>query len=127
MNVITEQESFTVYEQTVTPDHNAASETHTYAVTELHVLSDDVLYSGTERDEGLVIVKANSPVRFIIGEWPREVSDETVYVDDEAVEGINIQEGTFTLPAEFVHDDFKVQVKAGELESQELYINAIEQ
>ena len=49
-----------------------------------------------------------------------------VYVDDKAVEGLAVEDSKFTLPAEMVHDDFKVSVKAQsegvEHESEELYI-----
>lgn len=96
----------------------------TSSVTDLSIISDDVISQGTGRDSDYVSVRVNHPVRFILGEWTREVSEETVYVNDEAVDDVKISEGMFTLPAEFIHDDFRIQVKAGELESQELYISA---
>ena len=116
-------------EQNSYENENAGfAESNSYFVTELSVVSEDVISQGTDRDEDLVIVKAGEPVRFMIGTWPHEVSDETVYVDDEPVKGIELQEGTFTLPAEMIHDDFKVCVKAktgdSELETEELYISA---
>ena len=103
--------------------------------TGLSVSEEDAVETHIGRDSDLVTVKANMPVTFIIGEWVRndgssvEVSDVKVYIDDELAEGITISdEGTFTLPAEMIHDDFKVCVKAragdSELETEELYISA---
>lgn len=131
MNLNTEGKNLTSYEQNVTLNVKPV-ESHTYFVTELHVMSDDVLFQGTERDEDIVSVRANEPVRFILGTWPHEVSYETVCIDDEAHEEIEIHESTFIIPTELVHDDFKVYVKAktveGEykLKSEELYISAEE-
>ncbi len=93
----------------------------------LQVKSDDVLEAYEGRDSDLVKVKANKPVTFIVGDWGVNVSSVTVYVDDKVVEGVAVSgEGVFTLPAEMVHDDFKVTVKAWhegvELEAEELYI-----
>ena len=94
---------------------------------ELQVMSNDVLSQGTGRDEDLVSVRANEPVRFIIRGIVNHESEFKVYINDEYEESIIVSdEGKFTLPAEFVHDDFKVQVKAGEFESQELYISSEE-
>mgnify|MGYP002622747239 CR=1 FL=1 len=93
----------------------------------VYVLSDDILEAYEGRDSDMVKVKANEPVTFIIGDWGVNVSSITVYVDDKAVEGVTVSgDGVFTLPAEMVHDDFKVNVKAWhediELVSEELYI-----
>ena len=123
-DVITEKE---IYSRTVEPNVNviASPETHTYFVTELYVMSDDVISRGTGRDEDLVSVRANEPVRFIIRGIVNHENEFKVYINDELIESIIVSdEGMFTLPAKFVHDDFKVQVKAGELESEELYISA---
>ena len=107
---------------------NSSPETNSYSTIELQVLSDDVLSQGTGRYEDLVSVRANEPLRFIIVGIVNHESEFKVYINDEHEESIIVSdEGKFTLPAEFVHDNFKVQVKAGELESQELYISAIEQ
>ncbi len=94
-------------------------------ITELHVVSDDVLKQGTDRDEDIVEVRAGMPVRFIAGD---SAYDMKVYVDDELIEDITVSEnGEFTVPADIVHNGFKVQVKAKGFESHELYVNAIEQ
>ena len=116
-------EAVTVYTTPVNVGTNAG-----YYAIELRVVSDDMLSQGEGRDEDLVSVRANQPVRFIATGNANHESDVEVYIDDEAVEGITVSdEGEFTVPADMVHDDFKVQVKAGKLESQELYINAIKQ
>ena len=101
-----------------------SEEENLYSRTELKVSSDDVLSQGEGRDEDIVIVRENQPVKFILGLWEYDISYECVYVDDEPYENITVSEGTFILPAEMIHDDFKVQVKSGCLESQELYISA---
>ncbi len=99
--------------------------TITLAAT-LNVASDDILETYEGRDSDLVKVKAGQPLTFIIGEWNADVSSINVYVDDKAVEGLTVEDSKFTLPAEMVHDDFKVSVKAQsegiEHESEELYI-----
>ena len=122
------EERLTSNEQTVMINLNADTEANSYSVTELHVVSDDLISRGTERDSDIVVVIADQPVRFIIGEWNKEVSDECVYIDDEPAEEIEISEGMFVLPSELVHDNFRicVRAKAGdtELESEELYISA---
>ena len=105
--------------------------------TGLSVSEEDAVETHIGKDSDLVSVKANMPVTFIIGEWVREdgssvkVSDVKVYIDDELDESITVsKEGTFTLPADMVYDDFKVCVKAlagnEELETEELFISAIE-
>ena len=124
-----DEEATTNQEYALTPTETEETpEASVYYVTGLDVASEDVISQGTERDEDLVIVRANQPVRFVIGIWPDEVSDEKVYIDDEPAEEITISEGTFSIPAELVYDDFKVSVKAKagdyELETQELYISA---
>ena len=105
------------------------------ATTELKILDEDVLWQGEGRDEDLFEVKANEPVRFVIGEWKYSngvkaeifAEDVEIYVDDKLVEGVTVSdEGEFTIPAEFVVDDFKVQARAKELETFELFISAIE-
>ena len=102
--------------------------------TSLEVVSEDILSKGEGKDEDIVDVKANSPVTFKLGEWKyangtkAEISDAIVYIDDNATEISISDEGLFTIPAEFVKDDFKVSVEAqnGALESEELFISAIE-
>ena len=81
------------------------------------------------KDSDLFKVKADMPLTFIISGVNTKFSAMTVYVDDKPADDAAISdEGTFTLPAEMVRDDFKVCVKAqtsaGEIESEELYINA---
>ncbi len=115
-----------------------SSQTGSYMITELKVLSEDILWQGEGKDEDLIEVKINQPVRFIISEWvnadgskveilPEEIY---VYVDDEAVEEIIVDneedEMKFTLPSEFVHDDFKVQARTDKFETSELYLSAVE-
>ena len=104
------------------------------ATTELKVLSEDVLWQGEGRDEDLIEVKADTPVNFIIGEWVNasgvkvnvKAEDIYIYVDDKPIEDILASEsGEFVIPAEFVHGDFKVQAKANEFETIELFISAI--
>ena len=99
--------------------------------TELRVVSDDIVSKGEERDEDLIEVNADKPVKFIIGQWVSsngsrvnvKADEVSVYVDDKAQMDIVVaDDGTFTLPAGLVHDDFKVQAKAGELETVELFI-----
>ncbi len=105
--------------------------------TSLSVDSADVVSVGTGRDEGLVDVKANKPVRFIIGEWVDvegkkvEVTDVQVFVNGKADEDVDVSdEGKFTLPAERVTGGFSVVVKAQtgteELVTEELNITALE-
>lgn len=94
----------------------------------LKVISE-VLAEGTDRDEGLVDVRAYEPVTFQIGEWSEDVSNVQVIVDYEVFEGVSISDdGTFTLPAEMIHGGFSVKVRAEtenyDLESEELNITA---
>lgn len=96
----------------------------------LRISEDDILESGINKDEDLFTVKANEPVTFIIENY-KDLSDVTIFFDFEPYEGGDIKisdEGAFTLPAELVHDDFVVSVKAKikgrEAESEEIYINA---
>ena len=127
-----------VVEETPNAEQEAAR-SFSVANTILKVLSDDILKQGEGRDEDLVDVRANEPVRFMIGEWldangaKAEVSSEDVYIyiDDKPVEDIIVSdEGLFTVPADFVHDDFKVQAIAEtatkRLETVELFVSAIE-
>ena len=131
-----------LYNSVVEETPNAEQEadrSFSVANTSLKVLSDDILKQGEGRDEDLVDVRANEPVRFMIGEWldangaKAEVSSEDVYIyiDDKPVEDIIVSdEGLFTVPADFVHDDFKVQAIAEtatkRLETVELFVSAIE-
>ncbi|MBQ6774997.1 MAG: PKD domain-containing protein, partial [Synergistaceae bacterium] len=131
-----------LYNSVVEETPNAEQEadrSFSVANTSLKVLSDDILKQGEGRDEDLVDVRANEPVRFMIGEWldangaKAEVSSEDVYIyiDDKPVEDIIVSdEGLFTVPADFVHDDFKVQAIAEtatkRLETIELFMSAIE-
>ena len=108
-----------------------------YFITELKILSEDILLQGEGKDEDLFEVKAENPVRFIISEWinsdgsKAEVLPEEIYVcvDEKPVEEIIVyieeDEMKFMLPSEFVHDDFKVQAKTDKLETMELFISAI--
>ncbi len=123
--------------QDVTSDAEADNFSDSYELTELNVLSDDVLWQGTGKDEDLVGVKANEPVTFVIGEWVNrdgtaaEVSDIKIFVDDEVVDDVNVSDlGTFTIQSEFINGDFKIQVKAktktSELETQELFVSVEE-
>ena len=92
----------------------------------LNVASEDVVESYEGKDSDLVKVKANKALNFVLGDWGTDVLDVAVYVDDRAVDGVAVKGNSFTLPAEKVHDDFKVAVKAktkdGELESEELFV-----
>ncbi|MBQ7593922.1 MAG: putative Ig domain-containing protein [Synergistaceae bacterium] len=93
----------------------------------LHVVGDNILHQGTERDEDIIEVKANEPVKFQV-KADASIDNLSVYIDDELTEDIIVSEdGTFTLPEEFIHEDFKVQVKGENFKTQELYIIAIEQ
>ncbi len=86
----------------------------------LRVESEDIVESYDGKDSDMVKVKANRPLHFIVN-----VTDVVVYVDDQAVENVTVSgEGKFTLPAELIHDDFKVSAKSGEQESEEVYIIA---
>ena len=93
----------------------------------LSVASEDILEAFEGRDSDIVAVKAGEPVTFILNTWDVEPEGATVFVDDKPSESITVSpEGTFTLPAELVHDDFKVSVKAVhgavEIETDPLYI-----
>ena len=90
-----------------------------------------------ERDQDLITVQAGEPVTFIIGKCLRSdgqeaaISNSRVFVDFNYDENITVSdEGTFTIPAELVHGDFVVSVKAeannNEAEADELYIEAID-
>ena len=86
----------------------------------LSVESDDIVESYNGKDSDLVKVKADKPLHFIVN-----VSEVIVYVDEKAIDNITVSpEGKFTLPAELVHDDFKISVKSGKQESEELFIIA---
>ena len=105
------------------------------AVTELKVIDEDILWQGEGREEDLVKVLANKPLTFVLGEWVRadgktvEVFEPLVFINEKPAGDIVISEdGKFTLPAELVRDDFKVQVTAltnenTELETIELFIS----
>ncbi|MBQ7545221.1 MAG: putative Ig domain-containing protein [Synergistaceae bacterium] len=92
----------------------------------LQIDSRDIVEAHEGRDSDIVKVKAGAPVRFIVGGRGFNASDVRVFIDDALAEDITVEEGTFTLPAEKVHGDFKVGVRAQhgdeELESEELYI-----
>ncbi|MBQ9596263.1 MAG: hypothetical protein IJR35_10445, partial [Synergistaceae bacterium] len=87
------------------------------------------------RDDDLFTVKPDEPVTFIISNY-EELSDVVVFYDFEPLEfdddsdnDLEISdEGVFAIPAELVHDDFVVSVKARindkDAESDELYITA---
>ncbi len=124
--------------QDVTPDVETDIFSDSYELTELNVLSDDILWQGTDKDEDLVGVRANEPVTFVIGEWvdrdgtSTEVSDIQIFIDDKFVEDITVSElGTFTISPEIINGDFKVQARAktgtSELETQELFISVEEE
>ena len=108
--------------QTAPLDLSTGGNTDVNIRATLSVTSDDVVESYEGKDIDMVKVKANKPVTFIIGEWSEDVDDVVVCVDDKAVEGVTVKENRFTLPAEMVHDDFKVSAKSGELESEEVFI-----
>lgn len=78
------------------------------------------------KDSDLVKVSSGKPVEFIIGDWGVNVSDISVYVNDEIVSYVTVKDNRFTLPTEIVNNDFKVMVKAEsegtEIESEEVYI-----
>ena len=121
---------------TETSTSNEEVHHHESSATEIKVISD-VLWQGTERDEDLVGVRANEPITFQIGKWlyangtPRAVSDVLVFIDEKAEYDITISdEGVFTVPAERVVSDFKVQATAmdgnTEIESAELFVSVEE-
>ena len=94
---------------------------------ELRLSSDDIIEAAEGRNSGIITVKSGSPLKFLLGSWGVEVSGVTVWVDEAPALGVNVAEdGTFILPAEFVHDDFRVYVRARhgrtELESEMLYL-----
>ena len=106
------------------PEPTPAPEDHTATAytPSIRVISDDILEAHNGRDNDIFTVKAGQTLTFILD---GKISGAIVYIDDEPIEGITISdEGTFTLPAEFVSGDFKVQVKSsdGKIESQEAYI-----
>ena len=108
----------------VTPEPTPTPEDHTVAAhtPSIRVISDDILEAHEDRDNDIFTVKAGQPLTFILD---GKISGAIVYIDDEPIEGITISDdGTFTLPAEFVSGDFKVQVKSsdGKIESQEAFI-----
>ena len=91
----------------------------------LTVAEDDIVESYEGKDSDLVKVRAGKPLNFTVSGWSKDVTGVTVYVDEKALKNIKVtKKGTFTLPAEIVRGDFKVSVKAGELESEELFIIA---
>ena len=110
--------------QTAPLDLSTGSNTDVNIRATLSVASDDVVESYEGKDSDMIKVKADKPLTFIIGKWPEEVESVTVYVDDKAVDGVKVTEGVFTLPPELVHNDFKVSVKSGKQESEELFIIA---
>ena len=94
---------------------------------ELRLSSDDIIEAAEGRNSGIITVKSGSPLKFLLGSWGVEVSGVTVWVDEAPALGVNVAEDvTFILPAEFVHDDFRVYVRARhgrtELESEMLYL-----
>ncbi|MBQ7733704.1 MAG: putative Ig domain-containing protein [Synergistaceae bacterium] len=99
------------------------------------VSDENILETGTERDEDLVKVRAGNPVTFEIVDVDFEkIAPEkfTVLYDFEPVENDDIiieEDGSFTLPAELVTGDFAISVKAEdenyEYESGELFIEAV--
>ncbi|MBR0257003.1 MAG: putative Ig domain-containing protein, partial [Synergistaceae bacterium] len=102
--------------------HEADGNNATPLKASLRVISDDIIESHEDRDSDIFTVKAGQPLTFILGD---KISGAIVCIDDEPVEVITISdEGTFTLPAEFVYGDFKVQVKSsdGNTESEEAFI-----
>ena len=115
---------------------------YTYKIA-LSVLDDDDKQVNQDnqgsKDDDLITVQAGEPVTFIIGKCLRSDGQETaisnarVFVDFKYNENISVSdEGIFTIPAELVHGDFVVSVKAeanndnNEAESDELYIEAID-
>ncbi|MBQ7193867.1 MAG: PKD domain-containing protein, partial [Synergistaceae bacterium] len=111
------------------PETLEGEDTDVSIYAELKVVSEDIVESYDDKDSDMVKVKAGTPLRFTVGDWGTEVVDVVVYVDDKPVNSVEVSdEGKFTLPAEIVHDDFKVGLKAqsttGKRESEELYIIA---
>ena len=87
----------------------------------LKVLREDVVEAYDGKDSDLVKVKASAPLRLTVTNWEAEVDDVVVYVDDKALDSVQVSdEGRFTLPAEVV---VKAKSIAGKnLESEKLYI-----
>ncbi|MBQ4432414.1 MAG: putative Ig domain-containing protein, partial [Synergistaceae bacterium] len=124
--------SLTGYATTFPENYGHEDRTPAIFRTSLNVMSDDIV---AEIDAGIIDVHAGKPLRLIIGEWvyndgsKAEVSDLCVWLNFEASEDVAISdEGTFTIPAEFVDGGFCVSVKAKagsvELETEELHITA---
>lgn len=89
----------------------------------LTVVGDNVLSVGTERDEGIINVKAGD-LTFRLQKFD---GSEIIYVNDASVENVTFEDdGTFTLPAELVHDGISVQVNGDWGVSDILNINVIE-
>ncbi|MBQ6774161.1 MAG: S8 family serine peptidase [Synergistaceae bacterium] len=97
----------------------------------LRISDEDILESGSDKDSDLFKVKANKALAFIIEDY-QDLEDVIIFLDFKPYEyDLEISDdGVFTLPAELVHDDFVVSVKAKtrsnnhEAESEELYISA---
>ena len=110
------------------PELPDGEDTDVNLYAELKVMSEDIVESYDGKDSDLVKVKADTPLRFTVGDWGTEVDDVAVYVDGKALDSVQVSdEGKFTLPAEVVTGDFKIGVKAKStagknLESEELYI-----
>ena len=106
--------------QTDSPDSEETGSTYMpQGLTELKI-SGDILWQGEGKDEDLIGVQANEPLTFIIEHAP---SDMQVIIDDKTAEDVEIDEGSFTLPAEFVSDDFKVRAENDEIETNEILIS----
>ena len=114
--------SLSALPETSTTTSESAGKATLTLTPSLRIISDDILTQNDGRDNDIFTVKAGQPITFILS---GKISGAIVCIDDEPVEGITISdEETFTLPAEFVGGDFKVQVKSsdGKIESQEAYI-----
>lgn len=107
----------------------SAVESRSSVNTELFVIADG------EETEDDVITDAGQPLTFKIGAWADEAGDEVkvsdvqIYVNDEPVNDVSVAEdGTFTLPGEYVSGEFSVYAKAkhedSELETSDINVTA---
>ena len=82
--------------------------------------SSEAKRKGEGKDEDLIGVQANEPLTFII---ENAHSDMQVVIDDDKNGDIEIDDGSFTLPAEFVSNDFKIRAENDAVETNELFIS----
>ena len=120
---------------TINPEAGEVVENNSSTKTALlEVIGENKLWQGEDKDEDLIKVNANLPVSFKIGTWVNPNGSEVktkipskdieVLIDEKVFEDVKVSdEGEFTIPAEIVVDDFKIQARAKEFETIELFIS----